>query len=487
MKLGRAPPASKGTHVTLIAELYGNLRFSVLFPLHLLVAAAVTVHALLHKRDVGSALGWVGLSWLAPFIGGFLYFVLGINRVQRRALRLRRRVRSRRSEVDVDHTGEDDLQPLQRGVSSISRRPLEVGNGLETYQNGDEAYPPMLAAIAAATRSIGLSSYILATDETGMRFIEALTAAKARGVEVRVIVDGIGGGWILSRAYRALRRRGVPAARFMHSPLPWRMPLVNLRSHKKILVVDGRIGFTGGMNIRNDNVMALKPKHPVEDTHFKVEGPVVAQLVDAFIDDWTFVTGEDLEGDAWFPDLSPAGEAKARVLTSGPDQDVEKIEFCVLQAVSCARKSIDVMTPYFLPDDRLITALSLAAMRGVRVRVVMPKVSNKRVVDWAARANIGTMLKDGVRVMLGAPPFRHSKIMVVDDEWCLIGSSNWDMRSFRLNFELCMEFYDETIALGLQRFVRRQAGEPLTNKELKARSLPVRLRDAGVRLMMPYL
>ena len=471
----------------LIAEIYRHLRFGVVFPLHLLVASAVTVHALLNKRDIGAALGWIGLSWLAPFIGGFLYFVAGINRVRRRAQSLRRRVRTRRPAQEIDEDPDDDLEPLQRGVSRISRRPLEIGNAFEVYQNGDEAYPPMLAAIAAAQRSIGLSSYIFATDDNGMRFIEALAAAKARGVEVRVIIDGVGGNWIFSHAYNALTQRGVSAARFMHSPLPWRMPLVNLRSHKKILVVDGRIGFTGGMNIRDDNVMSTKPKHPVEDTHFKVTGPVVMQLVDAFIDDWTFVTGENLEGDAWFPDIGPAGAAKARVLTSGPDQDLEKIEFCVLQAIACARESIDVMTPYFLPDDRLITALSLAAMRGVKVAVVMPKASNKRVVDWAARANIGSMLKDGVRVRLGAPPFRHSKIMVVDSEWCLIGSSNWDMRSFRLNFELCMEVYDESFALGLKRFVARQTSEPLTDKALKARSLPVQLRDAGVRLMMPYL
>ena len=473
--------------MSLIADIYNLLRFNILFPFHLVVASAVTVHALLNKRDIGAALGWIGLSWLVPFFGGFLYFVAGINRVRRRAQSLRRRVRTRRKAQEIDEDPNDDLEPLQRGVTRISRRPLEINNALEVYQNGDEAYPPMLEAIAAAKRSIGLSSYIFATDANGMRFIEALAAAKARGVEVRVIIDGIGGNWILSHAYNALKKRGVPAARFMHSPLPWRMPLVNLRSHKKILVVDGHVGFTGGMNIRDDNVMGTNPKHPVEDTHFKVSGPVVAQLVDAFIDDWTFVTGEDLEGDAWFPDLAPTGAAKARVLTSGPDQDVEKIEFCVLQAIACARESIVVMTPYFLPDDRLITALSLAAMRGVKVNVVMPKVSNKRVVDWAARANIGTMLKDSVRVRLGAPPFRHSKIMVVDSEWCLIGSSNWDMRSFRLNFELCMEVYDESLALGLERFVARQASEPLTNKALEARSLPIRLRDAGVRLMMPYL
>jgi cardiolipin synthase len=241
------------------------------------------------------------------------------------------------------------------------------------------------------------------------------------------------------------------------------------------------------MNIADENLMRMHPRQPVQDTHFQVKGPVVSQLVDAFADDWGFVTGEELKGEAWFPSLSGGGAAKARVITSGPDQDVEKIEFCVMQAIACARSSIYVMTPYFLPDERLLTALALAAMRGVTVHIVMPKASNHVAVDWAARANIGSLLKDGVNIWLGPAPFRHSKIMVVDGEWSLIGSSNWDMRSFRLNFEICMEVYDHAIAQALQHFVTSHRGEPLTNTMLKARSLPIKLRDAGVRLMMPYL
>ena len=158
-----------------------------------------------------------------------------------------------------------------------------------------------------------------------------------------------------------------------------------------------------------------------------------------------------------------------------------------MQAVACARSSIYVMTPYFLPDERLNTALALAAMRGVNVHVVMPERSNHRFVDWAARQNIGSLLKDGVHVWLGPQPFRHTKAMVVDGEWSLIGSCNWDMRSFRLNFELCMEFYDPGIAQTLQHFITSHRGQPLSHKALKARPLPVRLRDAAVRLAMPYL
>ena len=302
-----------------------------------------------------------------------------------------------------------------------------------------------------------------------------------------MIVDGIGSGWLLSPVFHRVKAAGVPVGRFMHSYMPWRMPFLNLRTHKKILVVDGRIGFTGGMNIADENRLAAKPRHPVQDTHFRAEGPVVAQLMSAFAADWSFVMNEDLEGDAWYPPIAAGGTAAARVITSGPDQDLEKMEYAVLQAISCARASIHLMTPYFLPDDQLVTALGLAAMRGVAVDVVLPTHSNHRLVDWATRATIGPMLREGARAWLGPPPFRHSKIMVIDGEWSLIGSSNWDMRSFRLNFELCMEVYDAALAKTLQRFVTENRGSPLSEEVLARASWPVRLRNAAVRLMMPYL
>ena len=464
------------------------VRADILFPVGLLVAAIVTVHVLLTKREVASAVGWIGLAWFAPFMGGFLYFVLGINRVARRARRMRARPRQRgRRKTANSPLAEDRLRQLEHGVGRLTHRTAEPGNAFETFHDGDEAYPPMLAAIAAAQHSVGLSTYIMRADEAGNRFIDALAAEHQRGVAVRVLVDGVGSGWVLSPAYHRLRRAGVPVARFMHSPLPWRMPFLNLRTHKKILVVDGQTGFTGGMNIASENVMALKPPVPVQDTHFRVRGPVVAQLTEAFTQDWSFATNEDLDGDAWFPTIEPAGGTTARVITSGPDQDIEKIEFVVLQAIACARESVSVITPYFLPDERLVTALSLAAIRGVAINIVLPAKSDHRLVDWAARANVDPMLKDGCRLWLGPPPFRHSKTMVVDSEWCLIGSSNWDMRSFRLNFELCMEVYDRDLAASLSTLIERNRGTPLTRADIEGRPALARLRDAGVRLLLPYL
>ena len=232
----------------------------------------------------------------------------------------------------------------------------------------------------------------------------------------------------------------------MHSPLPWRMPFLNLRTHKKILVVDGRVGFTGGMNIGGENVLASRPRDPVRDTHFHLRGPVVGQLTEAFARDWSFVTNEDLEGEEWFPAIDGDGPANARVITSGPDADIQKIEFMVLEAIACAHRSVRIKTPYFLPDERLVTALALAAVRGVAIDIVLPARSNHIDMDWALRANVRPLLQRGCRIWLNPPPFDHSKLMVVDGEWSLIGSANWDARSFRLNFELNVELYDPALA-----------------------------------------
>ena len=464
-------------------------RTDVTMPLGLLLATLVTIHVLLRKREQASAVGWIGLSWFAPVTGAVAYAVLGVNRVQRRARRLRpdpRRLDGKLADF-TQRTTDHHLEPLAQGIGRLTGRAVLPGNAVTTYQNGDEAYPPMLEAIGAAQHSVGLSSYIFLDDQWGGRFVGALAAAERRGVAVRVLLDGVGSGWVRSPAYHHLRRRGVTAARFLHSPLPWRMPFLNLRSHRKVLVVDGLVGFTGGMNISDLNVMAAHPKTPVQDTHFRLAGPVVCQLAGAFAQDWFFATGEDLSGAAWFPSIDEAGQAAARVVTSGPDEDIEKLEFAMLQAIACARRSIVVMTPYFLPDDRMITALSLASMRGVAVEVVIPERSDHRLVDWANWANVGPLLADGARIWRCPPPFRHSKVMAVDGLWCLIGSCNWDIRSFRLNFELCVEFYDAALTRSLVAFTQPCSGRPLTRADRDRRSRPTLLGDAATRLLLPYL
>ncbi len=455
--------------------------------LHIAIALAVTVHVLLYKRSVGAAIAWMGIVWLSPFVGGVLYLSFGINRVKRRARRLRNE-RSHLFIVDEASAGAgpaDPMSPLEHAIGRLTGLPMESGNEVEVLRSGDETYPSMLAAIDGTTMSIGLSTYIFRGDEEGTKFIDALVRAVGRGVEVRVLIDGVGSGYFWSGAYLKLRAAGVPVARFLHSYFPWRMPFVNLRNHRKLLVVDGRVGFAGGINIGAENVLARDPPHPVRDTHFRLEGPVVEQLTEAFADDWLFVTGEKLMNASWFGSIEPAGAIGARVITSGPDEDIEQIEFAAIHAISCARRSIRIVTPYFLPPEILTVALSLAAMRGVVVDLYMPEHSNHFVLDWARRVPLRALLEAGCRISLSPAPFEHSKLMVVDDGWSLIGSANWDTRSFRLNFELDIEVHGADFATRLAGLIRE--GRRLTLGELDNEPILFRLRNSAARLLQPYL
>jgi cardiolipin synthase len=463
---------------------------AVLGPLlHIALAGGVTLHVLERKRDVAASIAWIGLAWLSPIIGSALYFLFGVNRVQRRAFRAGRRhgtgwVDDPATFLNPRH---DQFAQLDRAIGVLTGRPSRLGNRVTMLNNGDEAYPPMLDAIASARRSIALSSYIFEADGTGRNFIAALVSAKARGVAIRVIVDGIGSGYWYSPVYRLLSDAVIPAARFMHTLVPWRMAFLNLRSHKKILVVDGARAFIGGLNIADANVLAATPPQPQRDMHFDVAGPVVQQIAEAFAVDWHFCTGERLAGDDWFPPLAETGTAAARIITSGPDQDVYKIEFAKLQAIGSAQRSIKILTPYFLPEERLMSALVLAAMAGVAVDVVIPEVCDHRFLDWAMRAHVAPLLRAGVRVWRAPLPFEHSKLFVVDDGWSMIGSANWDMRSLRLNFELNMEVCCPQFGTEVTAAIERRQANPLTLAELEARPLPIRLRDSAVRLLLPYL
>jgi len=454
---------------------------------HLAIAMLVTVHVLLYKRNVAASVSWIGIAWLSPFLGALLYVTMGINRVKRRAQRLRRQrlPMAIAEEALTDAAADESPTPLEFAIGRLTGLPCEPGNSVKILHSGDEAYPRMLAVIAAAKESVGLESYIFRADKAGEAFHQALIQAQRRGVEVRVLIDGVGGGYFWSGTYNRLHKAGVPVARFLHSYFPWRMPFVNLRNHRKVLVVDGRIAFTGGINIGAENIRADNPPFVVHDTHFELEGPIVEQLTDAFADDWLYTTGETLLADKWFPQLAKAGTVTARVVTSGPDGDMERIEYVALHAISCAHKSVRVVTPYFLPPEPLIMSLGLAALRGVKVDIVLPDHSNHALLDWARRIPLRPLIEAGCRVWLTAAPFDHSKLMVIDGVWSLIGSANWDTRSFRLNFELNVEMHDARFAARIAEIA--PTARRLTLAELDADPLPIRLRNSAARLLQPYL
>lgn len=464
------------------------------------LSVLASVHALLFKRDPRSAALWVGLVWLLPLGGAALYFVLGVNRIRRRALRLRGAEAPPLRPVPdaacpANNLAEQlpaharHLATLATLMDKVVGRPLLAGNQLEPLVNGDAAFPAMLEAIAGARHSLALSTYIFDRDEAGRAFARALGAAVRRGVAVRVLVDATGLRYSWPSILRTLRREGVPYARFLPAFPFGRVLTLNLRNHRKLLVVDGRLGFTGGLNLRVGHWLGKQPAHPVQDLHFRVAGPVVAQLQEAFAEDWQFTTGEVLEGAAWFPPLSCAGPVFARGISDGPDEDFEVLRWTLLGALAVARESVRVMTPYFLPDAALISALNLAALRGVTVDLVLPGRNNLPFVHWASQAHWWQVLERGCRLWLTPPPFDHSKLFIVDDCWTLIGSTNWDPRSLRLNFEFNVECYDPALAGRLAAWFdeRRRQARAVTLAEVDARPFPVRLRDGLARLLTPYL
>ena len=464
------------------------------------VQVAAAVHVLLRKRDVGAAIGWMGLIWLVPLVGAVLYVLLGINRIQRKARALRSQpagyeewLRERpltREEVS------DRLGPTAEGLTElvplgdrVTGLPLLAGNSVTPLVDGEEAYPAMLDAIENGTESITLVTYIFDNDSVGKRFVRALADAVKRGLEVRVLVDDVGAQYSVPPIVRALKRRDVPVARFMPAVLHWRMPYFNLRNHRKILVVDGRTAFTGGMNIRSEFWHGEDPEHFAHDLHFLLRGPVVAEIQEVFAEDWTFTTGERLEGNRWFPRLEQEGSTIARGISDGPDVDYEKLETMILGALNAASESIRVVTPYFLPDRLLIRALNMAAQRGVDVEVLVPEKGNLALVQWASTAQLDQVLEKGVRVFASPPPFDHSKLMVVDGLWVLVGSANWDPRSLQLNFEFNVECYDRELGRRMEELFaeRRSRARKITLPDVRGRPLPVKLRDAVARLFSPYL
>ena len=262
-----------------------------------------------------------------------------------------------------------------------------------------------------------------------------------------------------------------------------------MRNHRKILVVDGRIGFTGGTNIREGHWLSMEPEFPVQCLHFAIQGPVVAHLQEAFAIDWAFVTAESLVGDGWFPEIDRDGPVWARGIAHGPDEDFEKMSDTIAGALSVARSRVRIVTPYFLPDSSLIKTLNVAAMRGVAVEVYIPSENNIRLVRWATTAQLWQLLEKGCRVFYTPLPFDHTKLMIVDDVWTLIGSTNWDPRSLRLNFEFNVECYDDALAETLNETVDEKAksAREITLDDVDGRRFPVRLRDGMARLLSPYL
>ena len=364
------------------------------------------------------------------------------------------------------------------------------GNRAELLAEDEQAFGKIEAALASAKRSIWAEYYIINNDETGWRFLDLLAERARAGVEVRLLYDAIGSGSINKPRLEAILKAGGRAEVFLPlNPLRRRWS-VHLRNHRKLIVVDGQVGFTGGMNIGDEYSGRGRRKggKRFRDSHLELIGPAVGSLCATFAEDWTFATGEGLTLPS-VPEPRPGAKTVVAVVPSGPDQEHNANALVYFSAINSAERRCWLTSPYFIPDEPTEQALCSAALRGVDVRIIVPGHPDVPLVGWVARSFYPRLVHAGVRVFEYMPEMLHGKTLVVDSELSIVGSANVDMRSFRLNFELGARVVDPAFARVLEdRFLADlKSSREVTGTSMARRGIGERLRDQAARLLSPLL
>lgn len=448
---------------------------------------------LLQRRSAAATLAWLLVLLLLPIVGLVLYRFLGPLRLERK--RLRRRV-ARQVIADamqalawIRAAGGDHLQVAKVPIAMNEPPPLHA-HDLDLYVDGASAYAAILAAIEAATHHVHLEYYIFEPDQIGTRLRDLLVKKARAGVAVRLLVDGTGSSRLGRRFLRPLREAGAQVAWFNPVSLRWiRTRRVDFRCHRKIVICDGTVGFTGGMNVADAHSAELSKTY-WRDTHLRLDGAVVLTLQRIFVEDWFFATEQVCPETA---DLFPLGNGVGRhvvqVVASGPDHDYLTIHSTYFTAITRAVSRLWLTTPYFVPDEAIVTALCTAALRGVDVRLLVPRRGDSRLIDLAARSYLPELLASGVKVYEYMPRFVHAKTIVVDDDLAVVGTANLDNRSFRLDFELSALVYDRPFTGRLAAAFEADLTESRAiDAASRAKvSLFRRLGEAGARLLSPLL
>lgn len=448
-------------------------------------------HALLSKRDPKSALTWIVISLFLPIAGPLIYLVLGVNRIEQKSSRA----------IAEDEPGTTNNAPLSVQEKSfghialigknITGLTIEACDSLRMLVNGEEFYPALLTDIRAAKESIYLCTYIFRNDSTGAEIAGALHDAMNRGVEVRVIVDGLGAIVYRPSILKLLREYKIDYRLF--NPLKILPPSlrINMRNHRKLLIIDDVIAYTGGQNLSSRHLVdvALNVKR-TRDLHFRFEGDVVDDLAYAFEVDWAHSGGD---GGPVRPkparNSSTDAESWTRVIMDGPSQNLDKLNELLVGVISAAKQRVWIMTPYFLPGLDIVGALIGAKLRGVDVKILLPERTNVHIAHWASQHNLQFILAKKFEIVLLPRPFIHTKAILIDDSYSLVGSANLDPRSLRLNFELNVEVFSETFNSTLSNYFDEQLGnsEALRSEQLLTRPRWIKIRDAIAWLFTPYL
>ena len=456
------------------------------------IAIVAVIHVIMDNRQPAKTMAWALVIWFVPVVGLVFYLFFGINtRKERHVSERSMTFLTKRSMLEFAEQHNLRLPERQKPlidlfVNQNLALPFK-DNEVEIYTDGYAFFPALLAAIHEAKSHIHLDMYIFVDDALGYLVSDALIAKSREGVEVRVIYDDVGCWNVSHRFFERMREEGIEVASFMPVRFPSFTSKVNYRNHRKIIVIDGRVGFIGGMNIALRYVKGSEG-HAWRDTMLRVKGGAVAALQRAFLVDWYFVDRTLLSDRKYYPRSDRENDCLAQVVTSGPVTPYPEIMQGYVRIIMGARRYLYIETPYFLPNESVLFALKTIAMAGVDVRVLCPRYSDAKFVEWASRSYLREVAEAGVKVSLYEAGFLHSKLMVCDDAVATCGSTNLDFRSFENNFEANIFFYDEAVALRMKQLFMEDLGQavPLEKASERMRNgFFVRLWESVTRMLSP--
>lgn len=457
----------------------------------------------LERRNIGVTWAWLMLLLFLPFIGFVIYILLGQNLARRKVYKLKPRMEQLvREEITAQ------MRAIKQGEwtycnmeaahyeqliymnLAYSASPLTQNNEVAIITDGHEKMDALVQQIHAASHHVHLLYYKLGGDETGNRIIQALTAKAEEGLMVRLLYDDIGSLGVNEEAIKQLRAAGGEVYRFFPSKIPYFNLRVNYRNHRKIAVMDGKIGFVGGFNIGNEYLGKDPAIGYWRDTHLMIRGDAVQRLQGQFMMDWSVAAQQHIAMTAdYFPAMEKIGNTAVQIVASGPDNEFQQIKNGLIKLIFEAKERLYVQTPYFVPDESVLTALKLAVRSGVDVRVMIPRKGDSRLVQWASNAYLGELVRTGAKCYLYEKGFLHAKTIVVDGKAASVGTANLDHRSFGLNFEVNAFLYDEGVATQLERIFEQDIAfsHLLTRREYMDRGLANRFVESVARLVSPIL
>jgi cardiolipin synthase len=445
------------------------------------------VWIVLQKREPAATLAWLISLAALPYVGFVIYYFFGPQRIRRQRLR-RGRARARMPALP-DGTGDGEAMELARLAQATTHLPPSSARDVRLLVDGAAKYDALLEAIAGATTCIDVAYYIFEPDRTGTAVRDALVERLRAGVKVRLLLDAVGSAKATRRFFAPFTEAGGELAWFHPMRLRWRRPWLNLRLHRKIVVIDDRIAFTGGINVTDEQDERRDPE-AYHDLHLRLEGEVVALMKVVFMEDWVYATGQRASLPAACPPAASGlpGGISTQVLVSGPDSSWESIHRLHVAAIYAAKRRVWLATPYFVPGEAAMMALTSAALGGLDVRLLVPKLADSRLVTFATRSSFDELLDAGVKVYEYGPRLLHTKALLVDEDTAIIGSANFDHRSFRLNFEVSLLFRDAGVASELERILEDDLRHaPRVRADRRRSFWRSRLPEALARLLSPLL